>query len=130
MKIYEALAPVKPGLSLPLTLRSRIIKRRSILQAVEEPGPVNAETRVELVDRHDAVGRYRLTPSTGQTHQLRVHMNSMGVPILNDPLYPDVVEVPPDDFTRPLQLLARTLAFRDPLNGKDVRYESGRALGQ
>ncbi|CPT38454.1 pseudouridine synthase [Mycobacteroides abscessus] len=130
VKIYEALAPVKPGLSLPLTLRSRIIKRRSILQAVEEPGPVNAETRVELVDRHDAVGRYRLTPSTGQTHQLRVHMNSMGVPILNDPLYPDVVEVPPDDFTRPLQLLARTLAFRDPLNGKDVRYESGRALGQ
>ncbi|CPT15431.1 RNA pseudouridylate synthase family protein [Mycobacteroides abscessus MAB_082312_2272] len=130
VKIYEALAPVKPGLSLPLTLRSRIVKRRSILQAVEEPGPVNAETRVELVDRHDAVGRYRLTPSTGQTHQLRVHMNSMGVPILNDPLYPDVVELPPDDFTRPLQLLARTLAFRDPLNGKDVRYESGRALGQ
>lgn len=130
VKVYEALAPVDPGLSLPVTLRSRIIKRRSILQAVEESGPVNAETHVELVEWDRSVGRYRLTPSTGQTHQLRVHMNSQGVPILNDPLYPDIVEVAPDDFTRPLQLLARTLAFRDPLSGKDVRYESVRALGR
>jgi len=128
-KTYEALAPVDPDIALPVTLRSRIIKRRSILQAVEEPGPVNAETHIELLAREGSAGSYRLTPSTGQTHQLRVHMNSLGVPIAGDPLYPDIVEVAPDDFTRPLQLVARTLAFRDPLSGKDVRYESARSLG-
>ncbi|WP_191988845.1 pseudouridine synthase [Mycobacteroides franklinii] len=128
-KTYEALAPVDPGIALPVTLRSRIIKRRSILQAVEEPGPVNAETHIELLDREGSAGRYRLTPSTGQTHQLRVHMNSLGIPIAGDPLYPDIVEVAPDDFTHPLQLLARTLAFRDPLSGKDIRYKSTRSLG-
>ncbi|WP_164912049.1 pseudouridine synthase [Mycobacteroides franklinii] len=129
-KTYEALAPVDPDIALPVTLRSRIIKRRSILQAVEEPGPVNAETHIELLDREGSAARYRLTPSTGQTHQLRVHMNSLGIPIAGDPLYPDIVEVAPDDFTHPLQLLARTLAFRDPLSGQNVRYESVRSLGQ
>ncbi|MGH3725255.1 MAG: pseudouridine synthase [Mycobacterium sp.] len=128
-KTYEALAPVHPSLALPATLRSRIIKRRSILQAVEEPGQVNAETRVELVGQDGSLGRYRLTPSTGQTHQLRVHMNSRGIPIVNDPLYPEVIEVAPGDFTHPLRLVARSLAFRDPLTGKDVRYESARDLG-
>nr|WP_234920980.1 pseudouridine synthase [Mycobacteroides chelonae] len=129
-KIYEALAPVDPGVALPVTLRSRIIKRRNILQAVEEPGPANAETHIELVDYDGPTGRYRLTPSTGQTHQLRVHLNSLGIPIVNDPLYPQVREVASDDFAHPLQLLARSLAFRDPLTGKDVRYESARTLGQ
>ncbi len=129
-KIYEALAPVDPGVALPVTLRSRIIKRRNILQAVEEPGPANAETHIELVDHDGPTGRYRLTPSTGQTHQLRVHLNSLGIPIVNDPLYPQVREVASDDFAHPLQLLARSLAFRDPLTGKDVRYESARTLGQ
>lgn len=129
-KTYEALAPVDPRVALPVTLRSRIIKRRSILQAYEEPGVVNAETRIELVDRDGPLGWYRLTPSTGQTHQLRVHMNSLGIPLVNDPLYPDIIEVAPDDFSRPLQLLARSLAFRDPLTGKDVRYQSGRSLRQ
>ncbi|WP_165609569.1 pseudouridine synthase [Mycobacteroides saopaulense] len=129
-KTYEALAPVDPAITLPLTLRSRIVKRRSILQACEEPGPANAETHIELIDQRETVGRYRLIPHTGQTHQLRVHMNSLGVPIINDPLYPAVVDVAADDFTRPLQLLARSLAFRDPLTGKDVRYESVRVLGQ
>lgn len=129
-KTYEALAPVDPGIALPVTLRSRIIKRRSILQALEEVGDANAETHIELVDQDGSLGRYRLTPSTGQTHQLRVHMNSLGIPIANDPLYPEVIDVAPDDFGRPLQLLARSLAFRDPVSGKDVRYESGRSLQQ
>ena len=60
-----------------MVLRSRIVKRRGVLQAVEEPGEVNAETRVE----HLGEGLYRLTPRTGRTHQLRVHMNALGLPI-------------------------------------------------
>lgn len=127
-KTYEALAPTAEGIELPVTIRSRIIKRRSILQAHEVSGPVNAVTRVEMVESMGGLSRYRLTPTTGQTHQLRVHMNALGIPISNDPLYPRVVEVAPDDFTRPLALLARSLAFEDPISGRPVRYDSERQL--
>ena len=112
-KTYLARAAVDPALEFPLTVRSRIIKERGRLQAYEEPGEPNAETIVE----HLGDGLYRLTPRTGRTHQLRVHMASLGLPIVNDPLYPDVIDVAADDFTKPLQLLAHALAFDDPLTG-------------
>jgi tRNA pseudouridine32 synthase / 23S rRNA pseudouridine746 synthase len=123
-KTYLARAPVNPDLELPMVLRSRIAKRRGQLQAVEEPGEPNAETLVE----HLGDGLYRLTPRTGRTHQLRVHMASIGVPIDSDPLYPDVVDVAPDDFSRPMQLLAHTLEFRDPLSAHQREFVSGRTL--
>ena len=70
-----------------------------------------------------------LLPRTGQTHQLRVHMNALGVPLLGDPLYPEVTPpVPAGDFRRPLQLLARTLEFTDPVTGVEHRFRSGRVL--
>lgn len=129
-KEYEAVAPYEPGLALPRTVRSRIVKERGVLAAYEAAGEPNAVSRVELIER-DArgLGRYRLTPSTGQTHQLRVHMNALGVPILGDPLYPEVTDpVPADDFRRPLQLLARALDFTDPVTGAEHRFRSARTL--
>ena len=62
-------------------------------------------------------GLYRLTPRTGRTHQLRVHMASLGLPIIGDPLYPNVIDVAPDDFSTPLRLLAHSLEFDDPITG-------------
>ncbi|EHI14783.1 pseudouridine synthase [Mycolicibacterium thermoresistibile] len=126
-KIYLAGAPVRPDLEFPRVVRSRIIKRRGSLQAVEEPGEPNAETLVELLDA--SAGRYRLTPRTGRTHQLRVHMAVLGVPIVNDPLYPEVVDVAPDDFSSPLQLLAHSVEFTDPLTGRTHRFVSARSIG-
>ncbi|MCF2128966.1 RluA family pseudouridine synthase [Strepomyces sp. STD 3.1] len=135
-KEYEAVAPYAPGLALPRTVRSRILKERGILAAREIEGEPNAVTRVELAAQHRApgggpeLGRYRLVPGTGQTHQLRVHMNSLGVPLLGDPLYPEVAApAPAGDFRRPLQLLARELAFTDPVTGREHRFRSGRSLG-
>lgn len=122
-KVYLARA-VESDLEFPLTLRSRIIKERGRLQAFEEPGEPNAETYVE----HLGDGLYRLTPHTGRTHQLRVHMASLGLPILGDSLYPDVIDVAPDDFSTPLQLLAKRLLFDDPVSGERRVFESGRAL--
>jgi tRNA pseudouridine32 synthase / 23S rRNA pseudouridine746 synthase len=123
-KTYLACAEVDPNVELPTVLRSRIIKQRGRLQAVEVPGDPNAETLVEHVGK----GVYRLTPRTGRTHQLRVHMASLGLPIIGDPLYPNVVEVAPDDFSRPLQLIAHRLEFDDPLSGDRRDFVSSRSL--
>ncbi|SFY48099.1 Ribosomal large subunit pseudouridine synthase A [Streptomyces sp. F-1] len=128
-KEYEAVAPYDASLALPRTVRSRIVKERGALAAREVEGEPNAETRVELLERREGLGRYRLLPRTGQTHQLRVHLNALGVPILGDPLYPVVADpVPAGDFRRPLQLLARALEFTDPVTGVEHAFTSGRAL--
>ncbi|MFC7340246.1 pseudouridine synthase [Saccharopolyspora griseoalba] len=128
-KEYEAIAPHRPDLRLPRTVRSRIVKHRGVLAAREEPGEPNAETRVELLEHRAGLARYRLLPRTGRTHQLRVHLNSLEVPILGDDLYPRVRERAADDFSEPLQLLARSLEFTDPISGRRRRFESRRALG-
>lgn len=127
-KEYRAVAPVRPGLELPRTVRSRIIKRRGEWQATEEPGEVNAVTEVGLLASDGDHGLYRLQPSTGRTHQLRVHLSSLGIPIDDDPLYPEVRQVAPDDFERPLQLLASHLSFTDPLTGGMRCFTSTRTL--
>ncbi|WP_086736062.1 RluA family pseudouridine synthase [Streptomyces glaucescens] len=128
-KEYEAIAPYDPALALPRTLRSRIIKERGSLTAVEVAGEPNAVSRIELLEHRDGLGRYRLLPGTGQTHQLRVHMNALGLPILGDPLYPVVADpVPAGDFRDPLQLLARELEFTDPVTGVAHRFRSTRTL--
>ncbi|MFF9062125.1 RluA family pseudouridine synthase [Streptomyces sp. NPDC014882] len=129
-KVYEAVAPYDPGLALPVTVRSRIVKERGTLTAREVPGEPNAVSRVELAEHlADGLARYRLIPRTGQTHQLRVHMTALGVPILGDPLYPEVTAPgPAGDFRRPLQLLARELEFTDPVTGVEHRLRSRRTL--
>ena len=121
-KTYLARAAVDPALELPRVVRSRIVKRRGHLQAVCEPGEPNAETLVERVSD----GLYRLTPRTGRTHQLRVHMASLGMPIEGDPLYPTVIDVPADDFSTPLRLLAQRLEFDDPVTGVRREFVSRR----
>lgn len=123
-KVYLARSAGHATVDLPTVVRSRIIKERGRLQAFEEPGEPNAETLVE----HLGDDLYRLTPRTGRTHQLRVHMSSLGLPLLGDPLYPDVIDVAPDDFTDPLQLLAHSIEFDDPLTGRPHRFVTGRTL--
>ncbi|HEY2504224.1 MAG TPA: pseudouridine synthase [Mycobacterium sp.] len=122
-KTYLARAAVDPALALPRLVRSRIVKRRGQLQALCEPGVPNAETLVELLS---VEGLYRLTPRTGRTHQLRVHMASLGIPITGDPLYPNVVDVPAGDFSAPLQLLAQRVEFDDPVTGLRREFVSRR----
>lgn len=123
-KTYLARADGAATVPLPATLRSRIIKNRGQLQAIEEPGEPNAETYIEELGE----GLYRLSPRTGRTHQLRVHMASIGLPIVGDSLYPNVLDVAPDDFENPLQLLAQRLEFTDPITGEVRQFVSSRAM--
>jgi tRNA pseudouridine32 synthase/23S rRNA pseudouridine746 synthase len=127
-KEYEAIARYDPELALPRTVHSHIVKERGIITAQEIDAPPNAETLVELIEHRDGLARYHLTPSTGRTHQLRLHLSGLGVPILGDDFYPVLTETPLDDFTRPLQLLAKVLAFDDPITGEPRRFESRLSL--
>lgn len=128
-KTYRALAPVRADLQLPVTVRDHLTKRRGVWQAERVPGaPVNAETLVELESVLEEWGVYRLTPRTGRTHQLRVHLNGLGIPIVGDPLYPEVLDVAVGDFSTPLQLLAAEVAFTDPVDGSERTFSSGLKL--
>jgi len=94
----------------------------------EEPGEPNAETHFELLEALGSLARYRLMPVTGRTHQLRVHCAALGLPIVGDRMYPGLLPADTDDLDRPLQLLARSLAFTDPISGEPRRFESQRQL--
>ena len=134
-KVYEAIAPWRDDLALPLVARHRLEqpKRDGFMQVRVVPGEPNAQVRISLVERlDDGLARYRLEPRTGRTHQLRVQMNALGLPIVGDRIYPtlwpeDAPGAAPD-WSRPLQLLAREIAFTDPVTGQARRFASRRAL--
>lgn len=127
-KTYEAIAPFRSDLVFPLIRRSRIDVDDVFFRRREVPGPANAETRIELLEQQGAWARYRLQPSTGRTHQLRVHMAALGIPIRQDPLYPQDQQRALDDFSAPLQLLASELTFCDPLTGDTRHFKTGLRL--
>ena len=92
----------------------------------------NAETRIEVLDVGTSAGtlagrpvvRFGLSPRTGRTHQLRIHLAALGLGIAFDPFYPDLRDIAPDDLARPLQLLSRSLAFTDPVTGEAREFVS------
>ena len=132
-KVYEAIAPWRAGLELPLIRKSRIVESPVRMQMQETEGEPNAETEVQLLSM-EAPGwaRYRLTPLTGRTHQLRVHMNALGLPLLGDRIYPVLQAEAPlslkPDPASALRLLARSIAFLDPVTGLARRFDSERSL--
>ena len=127
-KEYEAVAGFRPDLEFPQVVRTRIDKQHGELTAVQSFTAPNSETRIEFLERRGDRARYRLHPRTGRTHQLRLHLTALGIPIVGDNFYPEFRRRDPQDFTEPLRLLARTLEFPDPVNGARHRFVSGRTL--
>ena len=128
-KRYEAIAPMHAGLSLPLIRSTRLEEGDSFMTMHEAPGEPNAETHIELIESFGTVARYGLRPLSGKRHQLRVHMAALGLPIVNDAIYPTLQpDTHEPDYSRPLQLLARSLEFVDPMNGQSRRFESRHRL--
>ena len=137
-KVYEAVAPWRGDLALPHTRSSRLQERaEAFMQMAEVAGEPNAQTRIELIRRvacEPALAHYRLSPLTGQKHQLRTHMAALGVPICGDRIYPvlqpDTAPGAEPDYSQPLQLLARSIGFVDPVSGAARRFESRRTLAR
>ena len=127
-KHYEAIAPWRPELAFPLLRKSRIVPDEPFFRQREVPGEGNSETLIDVLDKRGAQARYALSPVTGKKHQLRVHMNALGMPIANDRMYPPVAVTPDDDYARPLQLLAKSIAFADPMTGQARYFESRLSL--
>jgi len=127
-KVYEALAAPLEGREFPFTYRSRMVDGDKFFVMREAEGEPNSQTLVELAERRGGVALYRLHPHTGRKHQLRLHMASLGAPILNDAFYPVALPCKGDDFSAPLQLLARAISFDDPLTGAERTFTSARTL--
>ncbi len=123
-KVYEALAGPIEGREFPFTYRSRMQDGEQFFVSTEVPGEPNSETLVELIERRGEVAHYRLHPHTGRKHQLRLHLAALGAPILNDAFYPVALPCKGDDVSAPLQLLARSVSFIDPLSGEPRRFDS------
>lgn len=130
VKCYEAIAPWRAELILPMVYRSRLVEGVSFMKMHEAEGTPNAETAIELLEMEGDLARYALHPITGQKHQLRAQMNALGIPIVNDQIYPhhfpEVTAEP--DYSKPLQLLAKSLAFNDPISGQLRQFESRQRL--
>lgn len=131
-KVYEAVAPWRADLALPLTRRSRLQEPPgdAFMQMQEVPGEPNTETRIDLIERAGDWARYRLEPLTGRRHQLRAHLNALGIPIVGDRIYPLLWPEPPldalPDWREPLRLVARSIRFIDPVSGVERQFESRR----
>ena len=127
-KTYHAIAPTRSDLSYPFHIRSRLERGEPFFLTKTAQGEPNAHTMIELIENNGAFSLYRLTPVTGKKHQLRVHMASLGMPLLNDNFYPTVKTQGSSDFTKPLQLLAKSIAFIDPLTNELRDFNSNLSL--
>jgi len=126
-KVYEALAPSLEEANFGTTRRSRVVPGNPFFRMKEVPGEANSETHISVISNLGSLSRYQLLPITGRKHQLRLHLAALGIPIINDKLYP-VWTPSDDDFSRPLKLVAKSISFRDPFSGREHYFESGTRL--
>ena len=131
-KIYEAIAPYSDELirQLPMVYQSRLEESEHFLQMEEVEGEPNADTLIELIQIKQPWAKYRLTPGSGKKHQLRCHLNVLNAPIKDDQIYPILTPYQEYDLdvSKPLQLLAKEIAFQDPVTNKLRSFISQKTL--
>lgn len=128
-KTYEAVVKLdqRPAASA-WSVENRLVKAEPWFRMKVVPGVVNARSRIELLNFSDNLAQFRLFPISWKTHQLRVHISGLGFQILNDRYYPDLLPKQADDLNNPLQLIARSVKFTDPVSAKIMEFVSPRTL--
>lgn len=119
-KIYQGIAKAKNDSNKPLPNQQWEVKNRieksepKFLMHIVE-GLANSHSLIRCLKRSNDKALFELKPITGKTHQLRLHMQSLGWPLLNDTCYPHLQPSKTEDYSQPLQLLAQRLEFIDPI---------------
>lgn len=127
-KTYHAIAPTST-LPLPDFLSLHLERSEPFYtMQVNASKPANTHTFIKALEQQDNWTKYELTPTTGKLHQLRVHLAYLGIPIKNDPFYPIIRHRSANDFSTPLQLLAKELSFTDPITGQAYHFSSSLSL--
>jgi len=131
-KTYRAVGWIKqadaPEVGQHWSIKNRLEQGEPWFRMTSVEGDINARSEITClaVDKDKVL--FELQPITGKTHQLRVHMNDLGYPLVNDQFYPSVQPENSDDFDKPLQLLAWRMEFIDPVTSQPRMFESRRAL--
>lgn len=132
-KTYQAIAKIDAGRDEPLSGQQwEVINRLQpadprFLMRVDDGAP-NSHSRIRCLDRFQDRSLFELEPVTGKTHQLRIHMQTLGWPILHDRYYPALQPKSADNFAQPLQLLAQQLRFIDPVTSQSRAFHCGYAI--
>ncbi|TCM63710.1 tRNA pseudouridine32 synthase/23S rRNA pseudouridine746 synthase [Acinetobacter calcoaceticus] len=124
-KTYHAIAPYRPELEVPRLIELRMEKSDPFYTMRVVEGLANTRTEISMLEHHDGWAKYCLKPHTGKQHQLRVHLSHLQIPIRYDPFYPEIQHKANDDFSKPLQLLAKHITFHDPLSDSAMHFQSG-----
>jgi len=127
-KTYLAIAPFKEELQGPINFQCKIVPSEPFFLMKKNQGLANSETIIQIQKRMGVNALYKLMPITGKKHQLRLHMAELGVPIINDPFYPKLMEWEDKNFKNPLKLLAKSIEFIDPWSNKQFSFESQLSL--
>jgi tRNA pseudouridine32 synthase/23S rRNA pseudouridine746 synthase len=117
-KTYQAVAKIGDGENLigqEWEVKNRIVQSEPRFRMHVTEGEANSHSVIRCLQQSAQRALFELKPVTGKTHQLRLHMQTLGWPILNDKYYPQLQPLSADNYSAPLQLLAKELQFIDPV---------------
>jgi tRNA pseudouridine32 synthase/23S rRNA pseudouridine746 synthase len=124
-KTYQAVANINDGEKLigkEWEIKNRLVTSEPRFRMCITQGEANSHSVIRCLQQKNNKALFELHPVTGKTHQLRLHMQAIGWPILNDKYYPQLQPLSEDDYSLPLQLLAKELQFIDPVTHHERRF--------
>lgn len=130
-KTYQAIANISDSEQLvgqEWVIKNRIVQAEPHFRMCVAEGEANSHSVIRCLQQVNRQALFELNPITGKTHQLRLHMQTLGWPLLNDPYYPTLQPLAKDNYETPLQLLAKSLTFTDPVTQQLRQFSCERNL--
>ena len=130
-KTYQAIAQINSRENLighEWEVKNRIVQSKPKFRMCITEGEINSHSVIRCLQQSDEKALFELDPVTGKTHQLRLHMQTLGWPILNDKYYPQLQPLSSDNYSTPLQLLAKKIEFIDPVTLQQRSFSYGSNL--